>query len=334
MIVSKAVYLNTIEPAWLNFRAPMNMETKLDVTFFNQNGSPYNQDLAAQLQLTSRSQEQTSFYAMPSIDVVNGKARAVIPADFLQDENGYRLRITGTIASEPALLALGTLYPLAAAGPDAVPQDTIDQIDLAFERNAEARLTVKLWDDIGKTDPFDLTTTSISANVYDVRGGTMLMPFTVTVLSANTVELLLTVSQVNILPDQCWWSMSASNAGGLTTLCEGSVTVTGTVIPPLVTTTVSYDYQNRRRRNPVGGQIIHGSAMQNLLRIAKTTAGLADFSATLELVAPGDQIAIDVTTWTVSAAVEKAGWYEFTVTPVAQAAVSGTTTVTFSRPVP
>jgi hypothetical protein len=225
VIVQKAIYINPVEPAVLNVRAPMGMETKLDVTFYAQTGTVHNQDLGAQLQLTSRSGSQTSYYTMPAIDVANGKARALIPADFMTDTNGYRLRITGTLNSEPALLAIGTLYPLAAAGIDAVPQDLIDTIDLTLTKGRIAEVGVKLWDDEGKSDPYELDTTTISSNVYESRGGAILVPFAVTAVSSNEVLLTLTIEEVGALPPTCWWTLVASNSSGANTLCEGTITV-------------------------------------------------------------------------------------------------------------
>lgn len=332
MIVNKVVTLNTIEPAPLSFRAPMGIETKLDVTFYDQNGAAHTQDLAAQLQLTARSADRTATYLMPSTDVVNGKARAVIPAHSITDPNGYRLRLVGTLDGEAALLAMGVLTPVAGAGPDALPQDVIDRINLAFERNEAGELDIRLWDDTGKTDPFDLTTATITASIFASAGGPVLAPFSVTVTGTNTLRLSLTVEQVNGLPDQCWWSLSASAFSGLTTLAEGNVTVTGTVTPPLVTSVLNYDYQKPDNADPVSGQIVHGSFTQSTLKVSKTDSDAADVSATLALLVPGDQIIAGVTTWSVQRARDMVGWYEFDVLPIQQAAVTGVTPVTFTRP--
>jgi hypothetical protein len=331
MNVNKAITLNTIEPAPLSFRAPMGLETRLNVTFLDQSGAPHTQDLAAQLQLTGRSSERTLYYQMPSSDVVNGKARAIIPAETLTDPNGYRLAITGTLNGEGALLATGLALSIPAAGPEAAPADLIDQIDLAFERNEDVSLDVKLWSDSGGDIPLDLTLTTISANLYSQRGGAAIMPFTVTPIASNAVTLSLTVDQVNSLPDACWWSLAASQATGLTTLCEGNVTVSGTITPPLAPFTANWDYQKPDQGDPASGQIIHGNWTQDTLKISKIDHDANDVSATLALIVPGDQIVIDVTTWTVQRAFDMTGWYEFNVQPVQQAAVVGVTPVTAQR---
>jgi hypothetical protein len=336
MNVQRQIYLNPIEPAALSFRAPLGIETTVTVAFMGQNGAPWTQDLAAQLQLTGRTTEITSFYGMPSTDVANGRARAIIPAGDLTDKNGYRLRMVGTYNGEAALMATGTVLLMEATGPEIAPIDTIDSIDLAFERNEDVSLDIKIWADAGKDAPYDLTASNVTigASVYDFKGGGVIMPFTVTVLAANEIQLTLTTDQVNSLPATCWWALRAGASGGLTTLCEGEVTVSGTVIPPLVETVVLYDYQKPSTGgiNPVGGQIIHSGVTQNLLQVAKTTAGLEDFSATLALIRPGDTIMIGVTVWTVSQSIEQAGWYDFTVLPLQQAAPTGETPVTFVRP--
>lgn len=339
MIVNKTVFLNPVEPHPLSFRAPMGMETKLNVTFMTRSGgedTPYSSDIAAQLQLTGRTSSRTSVYYAPATDIANGRIRAVIPADGLNDPNGYRLRLVGTLAGEPALLAMGTVMPVAFAGIEAAPDDVIDTIPLTFDYNNPVSLDVSVWKDAGKNSEYDLTAeaTTVNANILSTRGGETLMPFTVTVLDANTVTLSLTAEQVNTLPPSCWWTMVASGSTGATTLAEGSVTIAGTVTPELPETIALYDYQKPPLGdvNPVGGQVIHSNIIQNLLKVAKTTSASVDLSGILELVRAGDTIALGTTTWTVQAATEAVGWYEFTVTPVAQDAVSGVTTVTFRRP--
>jgi hypothetical protein len=286
--------------------------------------------------LTSRSDDRTSTYQMPATDVVNGKARAFIPADTLIDPNGYRLRVVGTRDGEPVLLATGTVAPMAAAGFGAVPEDTIDTIPLTFERNEDASLNVKLWDDTSKTNPFELTDTGVNASVYSAKGGIVLVPFTVTVVAVNEVTLSLTAAQVNSLPDSCWWSMAALTVNGSTTLAEGTVTVTGTVIPELPETIASYAYVKPATldNNPANGQIFHNTITQNILKVAKLAQASLDLTAVLALVKAGDEIVIGATTWTVGLTYEASAHFEFKVSPVSQSATTGVTPVTFRRPAP
>lgn len=336
MNIQRTIYLNPIEPQPLSFRAPMGMETRLNVTFFSQNGSAYGSDLGAQLQLTGRSTTRTASYLMPATDISNGRARAIIPAGDISDSNGYRLRMVGTLNGQSALLALGTVMPIAAAGLEAVPEDLIDTIDLSFDYDEKVELDVTVWQDTGKDAPYDLTDegTTLTAGVYDVKGGILLVPFSVSVLAANKVKLSLTVEQVNALPPSCWWSMVASTSAGATTLCEGNVTILGSIVPPLTETILNYNYMKPNNADPLSGEIVHGNFTQNILKVAKVDADATDRSATLALAVVGDQIVIGATIWTITAILEASGWFEFTVLPVQQAAVSDLTPVTFRPPPP
>jgi hypothetical protein len=225
--VARTVYLNQIEPATLSLRTPAQMETFLDITFRDQYGAPMTTDMAAQLQLTARSGTKTSTYAMPAIDQVNGKARAVIPAGDLKDMNGYRLLVLGTWRQQPALLAMGSLNLTASAGVDAQPDDTIDQIALSFVRGMDDFVDVKLWHDAHKSNPYDITTLTVTAPISTTAVGAALGAFTVTVINYNEVRLSLTGAQITALPDKCWWTLLVSSGGGQQTLAQGPVTVTG-----------------------------------------------------------------------------------------------------------
>jgi hypothetical protein len=199
----------------------------LNINFVTQAGAAVTSDLASQLQLTGRSTARTSTYFLPATDIANGRARARIPGADITDINGYRLRLVGTVNGDAALLAVGTVMPIAAAGLEAVPDDIIDTVDLTLTRGQVAQVSVKLWDDAGGSDPFDLVDegTSVTSSIYESHGGAALTPFAVTVVASNEVLLTLEIVQVDALPDLCWWSLVASNAVGAHTLCEGSVTV-------------------------------------------------------------------------------------------------------------
>jgi hypothetical protein len=227
MNVNKLVVVNPVEPSPLSFRAPLGVSTRLDVTYLTPAGNAISSDLAAQLQLTGRSSARTISYFMPATDIANGRARTNIPGGDLTDINGYRLVLVGTVNSEPAVLATGSVMPIASAGFEPIPADLIDTIDLVLTRGRVAQVGVKLWDDVGGSDPFDLADegTSVTSSIYASYGGEMLVPFTVTVVASNEVLLTLEIAQVDALPDLCWWSLVASNASGANTLCEGKVTV-------------------------------------------------------------------------------------------------------------
>jgi hypothetical protein len=228
--VRRIIYINPIEPAPLSLRAPASMETRIEATMLRQNGAPYNQDPAAQLQLTARTDARTTTYAMPSTDVVNGKMRAVIPAGDLDDINGYRLRVLGTIDQQPALIAMGSLRLVEAAGMEAQPEDVVDSINLLFAYNVDAAVIVEIWHDAGKSSPFDLDATTITALVLSGQGGTRLASFAVAE-NDNQAILTMPASTVNTLPAACWWTLTASSAAGSQLLAQGNLTITGTPTP-------------------------------------------------------------------------------------------------------
>jgi hypothetical protein len=224
MIVQRSVHLNPVEPSPLSLRVPAGIETRLAI-FFRDSRGKVTSDLLAQLELAGRSDGRKMYYAMPATDVANGQATAFIPAGDLSDMNGYRLNLYGTVEGQPQLLATGIVAMVAAAGPQAVPPDVIDQIDLTLTYTQPAQIDVTVWQDSGKGTPFDLTAANIAAIVLAERGGTVLLPFTATAVSVNVVRLTLTAAQVDTLPASCWWSLSVSTASGTTTLAEGAVYV-------------------------------------------------------------------------------------------------------------
>jgi hypothetical protein len=226
--VRKIVYVNPIEPAPLSFRAGTNVDTALEVTYYQQgaNNLAYNVDLAAQLRLTSRTGLTSKTYSMPAIDVANGKARAVIPAGDITDLNGYRLALYGTVSGEAGLLAQGVVWPSDIIAPMDAPIDVIDQIPLLLTRGQNADLQVNLWADASKSAEYSLGNSTVSAAIYAARNGVQLVPFTVVVLDNNSVQMSLASTDVDALPDSCWWSLTIGGAGISTLLAEGPVTVT------------------------------------------------------------------------------------------------------------
>lgn len=228
--INRSIYVGQPEPSPLSMRLPARQETRLALRYFDHAGALISSDLGAQLQLRGRSGGALQTYGLPATDVVNGMASALIPAGDLTDPNGYRLAVYGTRNQEPALFATGTVHLTEAIGDPgmAVAQDVIDQIPLTLERGDDVHLDVSTWVDTGKSNEFELTSTTIIANVLAAAGGSVLVPFTVSPLDANTVHLTLTIAQVDALPNNCWWVMTASTGTGVTTLCEGPVTVEDT----------------------------------------------------------------------------------------------------------
>lgn len=226
MIVNRTVFLNPVEPEFLAFRLSSGVDTKVDFHFKAQTGAPHPEDVVAQLQLTGRTNDQTEYFSVPAVDIVNGVARAVIPAGFNYDPNGWRLRLTGTVNQEPRVIAYGVVTAVAGAGPQVEPQDVIDSIDIKLTYTQPTMFTVKVWQDESKYTPYDLAASSVGANIYSAPGGFVLMPFTVSAVVGNEVTLSLTAAQVDTLPASCWWTLTIVTGPGLTTLAQGKVTVT------------------------------------------------------------------------------------------------------------
>lgn len=224
--IQRSVTLNSIEPAPLSMRAPASMETWLDIQFYDQRGQVTTTDLAAQLHLTSRTRDLTTVYPMPATDMVNGKARAVIPAGDLNDMNGYRLRLFGTWKQQPWLLAMGSFNILPAAGVSATPDDVIDQIALSFVRNVDDYVDVKLWHDASKANPFDVSTVTVTAPYTPVTGGVS-GAFTVSQIDINEVRLSLSAAQTNAMAPDNNWRLIVSSGAGQQTMAQGPLTITG-----------------------------------------------------------------------------------------------------------
>jgi hypothetical protein len=336
MIISRTLHLNPVEPEFLAFRISSGIETLVDFAFKKQNGAPHGEDLVAQLQLTSRSRDTTEYFSCPATDVVNGRARAVIPAGMSYDPNGWRLRLTGTVDTEPRVLAYGVVTAVAGAGPQVEPQDVIDTIPLTFQRDEEVNLNVTLWADESKSAAYDLTGkgTSINAYVFAVQGGPVLVPFTTTALAPNVVNLYLTPSQVNDLPDACWWSLIASTGAGTTTLCEGPVAVTGVVKPPFTDVIANWNYVVQDSLvAPATGEVIHSNYALDVIRMHIFDSDGIDRSPTINDLLVGDVILLELTTWSILS-LERAGadWWAIYIAPAAQAAVTGVNPFTFHRP--
>jgi hypothetical protein len=333
--VTGIVYVNPIEPGPLSLRVPSGMETRLELTYYDQLGATIDVDVLGQLELMSRSIGGAPVWcAVPAIDVVNGKARAILPANTLADPNGYRLRLYGTVQGQGMLLATGVVDVVDAIGTTSVPLDVIDNVALTFTRDEDVLLNIAVFIDAAGNADFNLGSTTISATVFTAKGGDAIVAFTVTPIDANEVQLTLPASIVNQLPQHCWWTMVASNAAGMMTLAEGEVTVTGTIALPLPVTTDSWDYVKPvTADNPLSGQIVHSNVTQNILKISALSQPGTDQITLLADLEEGDRITIGATTWTVRFTnYNDLGWYEVAISPILQDAVTGIVPVLFEPP--
>jgi hypothetical protein len=227
--MKRTVVINEIEPAPLSLRAAIGLPTIIDFLFKDQDDAPYQIDLAAQIKIEPRTTGgNIQMFPAPSTDRLNGKARAVIPANTLTDPNGYVIRLVGTLSGGPALFASGVIIPYPAAGLDAVPTDVIDQIDIVIERGGDYVLYIQLWQDTEKTIPLDMTGSVVSASIEKSQTDpTVLADFVVTEGTApSSVVLTLPQAVVDPLPNAAWWRLRLTRVEtGMTTLAEGSVTV-------------------------------------------------------------------------------------------------------------
>lgn len=331
--IERAVTIDRIEPSALSLRVVSGNETRLELSYLSAIGDPFTSDVLGQLELIGKTNNGPSlFYAVPATDIGNGLARTIIPAGVLIDPNGYRLNLYGSIQGEQQLLAMGRVDVTKAIGGEGVAPDLINHIDLTFERNENVLIDVTLWADDGGEAPYDMTMTTISAAIYLQPGGPAVMPFAIEQIAENKVRLTLTAEQVNQLPDSCWWSLIASTAEGATTLCEGKVTISGEIIPPLTTVTLNYDYQKPATdADPASGEIIHGNQTINVLKVSTTDHDVLDALPTLELLKVGDTITIGATVWSIAYIVPGVYW-QLGIAPLEQAVETGVVPVTFMRP--
>lgn len=228
MSINRVIYLNPVEPQSLSLRAVLGLPTVVNVHFRNNDDTPYNIDVAAQLQIMPRSSGPTQVYAVPATNRPQGLAQFLIPPDTLNDPNGYRMRMVGTFEGAPILIAVGDITPVEASGIRALPEDVIDQITLTIERGGNFILYIRLWQDTAKTIPMDMTNATVSATIeISQTDGTVLGNFTVAA-GSEPASYVLTLPQaiVDLLPGSCWWRQRLTKtATGTTTLAEGSVTV-------------------------------------------------------------------------------------------------------------
>lgn len=228
MKVIRTVAINPVEAAPISMRAPAKVALTVDFQYLEPGGNNVTSDVAAQLQLVARTDGRQLTFPVPATDIVNGKARCAIPKDTLLDMNGYRVRLVGTYRGDAYLLGLGIIDITEAAGFDEVPEDIIDSIPITIAYDYACAINIQLWQDVGKETPFDLSTATITAAIYEsATNPTVLLPFTVGTAGPGVVVLQLSQAQVNSLPRNCWWALRASSAAGVTTLAQGSVTLTG-----------------------------------------------------------------------------------------------------------
>ena len=245
----------------------------------------------------------------------------------------------------------------------------IDEIDLNLAYNQDVSLDVALWKDAQKTTPYDLTGVSVTANVWNRQGGSVIAPFTVTQIADNIVRLTMTAGTVNGIPEHAWWSLSVTAGAGLTTLVQGNVTVTG--VPSIVFTDVDMPYtyiKDATLAVPASGECLHCTNALDLLRFSMYDDDGTDRTEWLKQMVPGGKITLrtpveepeepgppeplpdtlrlprddptppptpgpEGTTWTIVSTdmVDGMNYYQFVITPSTQAPEAGDQLFNFAK---
>jgi hypothetical protein len=192
----RMLHLNPVEPATISARTPKGFDMVMDLLYRTAIDEVWPFDLAATLVLEGRTTGQAQTYLVAGTDTVNGKAQVRVPGGDLVDGNGYRMTLVGTVDGVRKVVGVGTLILAGTGIEEVVAADMIDTVDLVLDYDEVCELDVALWQDAAGGTPFDLTaeSTSVGAAIYDAQGGSALMPFTVTVLDTNKVQLSLTVA--------------------------------------------------------------------------------------------------------------------------------------------
>lgn len=291
--IHRTLVLNPVEPAPISMKLRTGIENVVEVEYLRQNGAPYNTDFGAQMYLIERTTGSVRAYILPSIDVINGRAQAYIPAGDIKDRNGYNVQIIGTVEGEPRLIARGSasVYETEALG--VIPVDLIDMVDITIAYGLGASIDVALWHDTSKSTAYAVMPPPVTAYVWTRLGGTVLAAFAAEKIDTNVVRLTLTEGQVASLPTHCWWSLSVTESGGLTTLVQGDVLVTGEPLPVFDTITVPYTYVKQATLvMPASGEALHCTNAPDLLRVSMFDDDGIDQSVYLSRLEAGSTITL------------------------------------------
>jgi hypothetical protein len=223
--VNRELVLNQYEPSTFSLRAPRGSDLTINTQLLDQNRNPYTADIEATILLTGRSSARDLIYAMPAVDIANGKIRAVIPGDELTDQNGYNVVVTGSLDGAMYILAQGYLM-LAGKGVSVAQAETITNIPLTITRGNAITLDLKLWQDEGKNAQY--LGASISAVLRTNATGPVVQEITVTPFGLpNEFRLTLTAEQTALLTQITvrYWEVVAVVDATAMTLLQGEVIV-------------------------------------------------------------------------------------------------------------
>lgn len=108
--------------------------------------------------------------------------------------------------------------------------------NLDIYRGDTKRWQFRLWADVAKTIPTDLTSVVANATIRDeVVGGSFELPLTCTITLPNIVNMTLTSDQSRSLPSVGVWDLQLNYpSGDIFTPLKGAVVVTQDVTRPVV----------------------------------------------------------------------------------------------------
>jgi hypothetical protein len=106
--------------------------------------------------------------------------------------------------------------------------------DLDIYRGDTKRWKFKLWIDVARTQPVDLTNVVVSATVRDKTiGGSYELPLSCVATLPNIIDMTLLANQSRTLPAVGFWDLQLSyNSGDVLTPLKGAVAVTQDVTRP------------------------------------------------------------------------------------------------------
>jgi hypothetical protein len=100
-------------------------------------------------------------------------------------------------------------------------------LPLDIYRGDTSRWQFKLWADTDKTEPVDLTSVAVKAEIRDKPAGTKISELLCDVETPNIINMTLPVSVSRGLPAKGYWDLQLTYASGdVNTVLAGAVTVT------------------------------------------------------------------------------------------------------------
>ena len=102
---------------------------------------------------------------------------------------------------------------------------------LEIYRGDSYRWQFKLWNDVDKTDPVDLTGVTPKAEIRDKPAGKKVTPMTCTISAPNMIDVALAAADSgSLIAGKAYWDLQLTYSGGdVSTVLAGPVTVTADV---------------------------------------------------------------------------------------------------------